>query len=91
MLLAYSVAPEELEILLLSVTYGNVDVHHCIRNVITMFYNIEKEIEWREQNGRPAGFETIRRTKPLVAIGPEHPLADDMLMADYFRMLRVTC
>lgn len=85
MLLAFSALSEELEVLLVSVTYGNVEVQRCIRNVVALFYQIEKEMAWREANGRPIGFETLRKTKPLVAIGPEKPLADQMLMADYFR------
>lgn len=51
-----------------------------------MFFHIEKEIEWRKAQGKPLGFDALRKNKPLVAIGPEHPLADDMLMADFFRM-----
>lgn len=85
MLLAFSAVPEELEVLLLSVTYGNIDVQQCLRNVVSMFFNIEKDIAWREANGRDKGFKTLRKSKPLVAVGPEHPLADDMLMADFFR------
>ncbi|KAI7525617.1 nucleoside hydrolase, partial [Hortaea werneckii] len=84
MLLASSCLPEELEVLLLSITYGNIDVQNCIRNAISMFYHIEKEIAWRKSQGKPIGFDTIRKTKPVVAVGPEHPLTDDMLMADYF-------
>ncbi|RMX80110.1 hypothetical protein D0869_07809 [Hortaea werneckii] len=84
MLLACSCLPEELEVLLLSITYGNIDVQNCIRNAISMFYHIEKEIAWRKSQGKPIGFDTIRKTKPVVAVGPEHPLTDDMLMADYF-------
>lgn len=85
MLLALAASPEELEVVLISVTYGNIDVHNCLRNVVSLFHHIEKEVEWRKANGRPVGFEVLTRTKPLVAIGPEHPLADEMLMADYFR------
>ncbi|KAI7563055.1 hypothetical protein KC346_g21873, partial [Hortaea werneckii] len=84
MLLACSCLPEELEVLLLSITYGNIDVQNCIRNAISLFYHIEKEIAWRKSQGKPIGFDTIRKTKPIVAVGPEHPLTDDMLMADYF-------
>ncbi|KAI7356472.1 fungal transcriptional regulatory protein [Hortaea werneckii] len=84
MLLACSCLPEELEVLLLSITYGNIDVQNCIRNAISLFYHIEKEIAWRKSQGKPIGFDTIRKTKPMVAVGPEHPLTDDMLMADYF-------
>ena len=85
MLLASSALPEELEVLLISVTYGNVGVQDCLRNVVSLFHHIEKEVAWRESQGRSTGFEALRKRKPLVAVGPEHPLADDMLMADYFR------
>ena len=85
MLLACAALPEELEILLISVTYGNVDVKNCLRNVVSLFYHIEKEIAWRESQGRDAGFDTLRKTKPLVAVGPSNPLTDDTLMADFFR------
>jgi inosine-uridine nucleoside N-ribohydrolase len=85
MLLALAASPEDLEVILISVTYGNIDVHNCLRNVVSLFHHIEKEIEWRKVNGRPVGFEALTKTKPLVAVGPEHPLADEMLMADYFR------
>ena len=85
MLLAFSAQPEELQVLLISVTYGNIDVDNCLRNVISLFYHIEKEISWRQAHGRRLGFDTLRQSKPLVAVGPDHPLADQMLMADFFR------
>lgn len=85
MLLAFSALPSELEVLLISVTYGNIDVQNCLRNVISLFYHVEKEIEWRQANGQNPGFDTLRKSKPLVAVGPDHPLADQMLMADFFR------
>ncbi|EME87845.1 uncharacterized protein MYCFIDRAFT_127947 [Pseudocercospora fijiensis CIRAD86] len=84
MLLAFSALPEELEVLLLSVTYGNIDVQNCLRNVVSLFFHIEKEIEWRKSQGKTLGFDGLRKQKPLVAIGPEHPLADQLLMADFF-------
>ena len=85
MLLAFSSLPDELQVLLISVTYGNIDLNNCLRNVISLFYHVEKEIEWRKVQGRSPGFETLRKSRPLVAVGPEHPLADTMLMADFFR------
>jgi hypothetical protein len=85
MLLALAASPEDLEVILISVTYGNIDVQNCLRNVVSLFHHIEKEIEWRKANGRPIGFEALTKSKPLVAIGPEHPLTDEMLMADFFR------
>ncbi|KAL1586911.1 hypothetical protein WHR41_04212 [Cladosporium halotolerans] len=84
MLLALAASPEDVEVILISVTYGNIDVQNCLRNVVSLFHHIEQEIEWRKANGRPTGFEALTKSKPLVAIGPEHPLADQMLMADYF-------
>ncbi|KAF2771779.1 putative nucleoside hydrolase [Teratosphaeria nubilosa] len=83
-LLAVAAKPEELEVLLISVTYGNVEVHQCLRNVVSLFHHVEKETAWRRQRGLPAGFESIQKSRPLVAVGPEHPLAEDILMADYF-------
>ncbi|KAK0304205.1 hypothetical protein LTR01_007561 [Friedmanniomyces endolithicus] len=85
LLLAFASLPEELEVLLISVTYGNIDVQNCLRNVVSLFYHIEQEIAWRERQGRSTGFETLRKTRPLVAVGPDHPLNDQILMADHFR------
>jgi inosine-uridine nucleoside N-ribohydrolase len=77
MLLALSASPEELEVRLISVTYGNIDLQNCLRNVISLFHHIREEIMWRNSNGHDAGFETIRRTKPVVAIGAAHPLLEN--------------
>ena len=55
-----------------------------------MFHVIEKEIRWRSDNGRPQGFESLRKFKPLVAVGAETPLADQIVMADYFRKLQTS-
>ncbi|KAK6442945.1 hypothetical protein LTR95_000823 [Oleoguttula sp. CCFEE 5521] len=84
MLLAFAASPEDLEVLMVSATYGNVELESCLRNVVSLFYHIEKEIEWRKTNGRKVGFETLLKTKPIVSVGPEHPLLDTKLMADYF-------
>ncbi|KAK2612412.1 hypothetical protein QQS21_001516 [Conoideocrella luteorostrata] len=87
MLLALSASPEELEVAMLSVTYGNVPLQSCLRNVVAMFHVLEKEMEWRKSVGRPEGFETMKKNKPVVAVGPEHSLEDENLMADYFHGL----
>ncbi len=50
-----------------------------------MFHVIEKEIAWRTANGLPTGFESLERTKPVVAIGAKQPLGKTTLMADYYR------
>ncbi|KAI0877498.1 putative nucleoside hydrolase [Hypoxylon argillaceum] len=83
-LLALSSLPEELEVLLISVTYGNIDLQNCLRNVISLFYYVEKEIAWRESIGRKPGFETLRNSKPVVAVGAEHPLTDNMVTVDLY-------
>ncbi|KAF2463367.1 nucleoside hydrolase [Lindgomyces ingoldianus] len=84
MLLAFSAKPEELQVLMLSITFGNVDVENCLRNIVTLFYFIEKERAWRRENGKPEGFETLVARKPIVAIGAEEPLAEQMMVADFF-------
>lgn len=50
-----------------------------------MFHIIEKEMEWRRSQDLPEGFETLKKTKPLVAVGANAPLGDQRIMADYFR------
>ncbi|KAG9186779.1 hypothetical protein G6011_09887 [Alternaria panax] len=84
MLLAFSAKSEELDILMLSLTFGNVEVKNCLRNVVTLFHYIEKERAWRKENGRPEGFETLNTRKPIVAVGAEEPLAEHMMVADFF-------
>jgi inosine-uridine nucleoside N-ribohydrolase len=84
MLLAFSARPEELDILMLSLTFGNVDVQSCLRNVVTLFHYIEKERAWRESQGKPKGFETLDVRKPIVAVGATEPLAEHMMVADFF-------
>jgi len=101
MLLALAAKPEEIEILLLSVTYGNVEVQRyfssqlkstsahlclsCLRNVVALFHVIEKEMAWRKARGQLEGFGAMLSSKPIVAVGADHPLEDEILMADYFR------
>ncbi|CAK7564726.1 MAG: hypothetical protein SEPTF4163_002625 [Sporothrix epigloea] len=85
MLLALSASPEDLEVVMLSVTYGNVPLQGCLRNVVALFHVLEKEMAWREASGRSSGaFGALRAFKPIVAIGAEHPLDDEVLMADDF-------
>ncbi|KAL5333455.1 Inosine/uridine-preferring nucleoside hydrolase domain-containing protein [Aspergillus crustosus] len=82
LLLAF--ASEDVEILLVSLTFGNVEVKSCLRNVVSMFHILEKEIKWRREQGRPEGFEALRAHPPLVALGAEDPLDDQKMLADYF-------
>lgn len=55
--------------------------------MVALFHVIEKELEWRRARGQLEGFEAMRTSKPIVAVGADHPLEDELLMADYFRML----
>ncbi|KAJ5902012.1 hypothetical protein N7495_002540 [Penicillium taxi] len=83
-LLALSAKPEEIEVLLISLTFGNIEVNNCLRNVVSMFHILEREIQWRRENGQPEGFGTLRAFRPIVAVGAEEPLEDQKLLADYF-------
>ncbi|KAK7943463.1 Inosine/uridine-preferring nucleoside hydrolase domain-containing protein [Apiospora aurea] len=84
MLLALASSPEDLELVMLSVTYGNVNLKSCLKNVVAMFHVLDKEMEWRKSQGRPLGFDALRAYKPIVAIGPEHALEEEILMEDGF-------
>ncbi|RYP42791.1 hypothetical protein DL768_010227 [Monosporascus sp. mg162] len=83
-LLALASRPEEIDLLMISVTYGNVRVESCLRNAVSMFHVLEKEMEWRESRGKPLGFDVLRNGRPIVAVGPEHALEEELLMEDGF-------
>ena len=51
-----------------------------------MFHVIDKEMQWRRERGRLEGFGALKSSKPVVAVGAEKPLDDQIMMADYFRM-----
>ena len=50
-----------------------------------MFSIIQKEMKWRREIGLPEGFDILKKSKPLVAVGADGPLGDELIMADYFR------
>lgn len=83
-LLALSASPEDLEVVMLSVTYGNVPLQGCLRNVIALFHVLEKEMAWRKSAGKLTGFGALSSFKPIVAVGAEHALEDEVLAADNF-------
>ncbi|KAI3325324.1 putative nucleoside hydrolase [Xylariaceae sp. AK1471] len=84
MLLALASSPEEIELIMISVTYGNVPLKGCLKNVVSMFYVLDKELEWRKSKGKPEGFGSLKAYKPIVAIGAEHALEEEILMEDGF-------
>ena len=51
-----------------------------------MFHVIEKELAWRRKEGLPEGFESLKKTQPIVAVGAKAPLGRQTMMADYWRM-----
>ena len=56
-----------------------------------MFNVIEKEIQWRIKNGLPQGFDALRKTKPVIAVGAKEPLGGQTMMADYYRKWSRLC
>lgn len=58
----------------------------CLRNVVALFHVLEKEMLWRESTGKGKPFKALSAHKPIVAVGPEHALEDEILAADNFRM-----
>ncbi|RYP42024.1 hypothetical protein DL767_000536 [Monosporascus sp. MG133] len=83
-LLALASRPEEIDLLMISVTYGNVRVENCLRNAVGMFHVLDKEMEWRKSRGKPLGFDVLRNSRPILAVGPEHALEEELLMEDGF-------
>lgn len=53
--------------------------------MVSLFHVLEKELAWRKSTGRNEGYGAMKASKPIVAVGAEHPLCDTELMADYFR------
>ncbi|KAI9782907.1 MAG: hypothetical protein M1839_004382 [Geoglossum umbratile] len=83
-LLALAASPEEVEVILLSIVFGNIDVQNCLRNAVSMLHIVYRELEWRRNRGQLEGFDSLKTFKPIVAIGAEKPLEDQLLLADYF-------
>ncbi|KAK4242384.1 pyrimidine-specific ribonucleoside hydrolase RihA [Achaetomium macrosporum] len=83
LLLALSASAEELEVAMISVTYGNVPLQRCLRNVVALFHVLEKEMAWRASVGKPT-YSALNAYKPIVAVGAEHALEDEQLVADHF-------
>ncbi|KAL8851297.1 MAG: hypothetical protein Q9221_003827 [Calogaya cf. arnoldii] len=52
-----------------------------------MFHVIEKEICWRKEHGRPEGFESLKKSKPVIAVGADEPLGGELLEAAYYHTL----
>ena len=88
LLLALSSPADKLQVLLISLTFGNIDIQNVLRNTVAMFHVLELEREWRLENGKTLGYETLATHPPIVAVGAKEPLEGQQVMADYFRMPR---
>ncbi|KAJ5493970.1 Inosine/uridine-preferring nucleoside hydrolase [Penicillium fimorum] len=84
LLLALSATPEEVEVLLISLTFGNIEIESCLRNAVSMFHILDREMQWRRENGRPEGFGSLRAFRPILAVGAKEPLESQKMLADYF-------
>lgn len=63
-----------------------IHIHYsCLRNAVSMFHVIEKEMRWRKDNGRPEGFDALKKSKPIVAVGADEPLGGERMKAAYYR------
>lgn len=51
-----------------------------------MFHVIEKEMQWRRDHGRPGGFDSLNKSKPIIAVGEDEPLGGERMKAAYYRM-----
>lgn len=52
---------------------------------MALFHVLEKELDWRRARGQLEGFDTMKAFKPIVAVGADHSLEDEILAADGFR------
>jgi hypothetical protein len=59
----------------------------CLRNVVALFHVLEKEMAWRAARGK-ATYGALHAYKPIVAVGAQHALEDEELVADHFRKYR---
>ncbi|KAM5505410.1 hypothetical protein McanMca71_001256 [Microsporum canis] len=91
LLLAFSSSAEELQVLLVSLTFGNIEIrkeveshYTCLRNAVSVFHVVEKELAWRRERGLAPGFEALRACKPIVACGADRALDSEPVDAGYF-------
>lgn len=50
-----------------------------------MFHILERELKWRREQGLPEGFDVLKSSKPVIALGATVPLENQKIMHDYFR------
>lgn len=51
---------------------------------MALFHVLEKEMSWRASSGKST-YGALHAYKPIVAVGADHALEDELLIADHFR------
>lgn len=62
--------PENLDVLLMTATHGNIDVSACTKNIVTVIDMATRENERRQALGLPVS----SFKKPVIAIGANRPI-----------------
>jgi inosine-uridine nucleoside N-ribohydrolase len=65
--------PEKLNVLLITLSHGNVGVEPCLKNLVALFSVLEKERNFRRLNG----MKDLDFGKPVVALGANKPMLKD--------------
>jgi inosine-uridine nucleoside N-ribohydrolase len=75
-----------LEIILISLTFGNVELPAVLQNALALFNVLDLEFEYRQSKGLPLGFEALRNAAepPIIALGAEGPLEAELVIASYY-------
>ncbi|KAM7209331.1 pyrimidine-specific ribonucleoside hydrolase RihA [Naviculisporaceae sp. PSN 640] len=86
LLLALSAKPEDLEVAMISVTYGNVPRTSTAKNALSMFHVLYHELKWREKHGKDSNktYGALKAYKPLIALGAQHALEEKLHAKDGF-------
>ncbi|KAL4963597.1 inosine-uridine preferring nucleoside hydrolase [Aspergillus stella-maris] len=81
-LLALTASAEDIEILLLSVVWGNVNVDKGLKTIVSLFHIAKLEMRWREARGVDVGFDSLRAYRPVVAVGAAGALGSEEVFKD---------
>ena len=61
-------------------------IHSCLRNLLSIFHQVEEESKWRVATGHFNPFsKSLMSTKPVIAIGAHQPLEEPLMLGDYYR------
>ncbi|KAH8889446.1 nucleoside hydrolase [Thozetella sp. PMI_491] len=71
---------DKLEIPLITVVHGNIEVEGCMKNVVTLLCILQRESDFRASLGQPplfGGGDGKVKKKPVVALGASKPIIKD--------------